>query len=126
MEEEKIIVNEQVEKTLSKDEILERSRSENTKKGDERNQQLHGKGLHIATMIGLTFLVVIYIVNTLVYKVQPTELAAVIFSVEGANEVLVYKFGANKKKIHLAIGIVMLLCGVAMLVLWILRLCGVK
>ena len=124
--EEKNNINEQAEKPLSKDEILERSRSENTKNGDERSQRLHGKGLQIATMIGLTFLVVIYIVNTLVYGIQPTELAAVIFAVEGANEVLVYKFGANKKKTHLALGIISLLCSAAMLVLWILRLCGVE
>ena len=40
---------------LSKEEILERSRTENAKQGDEREKQLINKGTQIAAMIGLTF-----------------------------------------------------------------------
>ena len=123
MEEEKVVAIEQ-DKELSKEDVLERSRKENNRAGDERQRQLRDKGLYIAAMIGLTFLVVIYVVNFFVYKINSSELCAVIFSVEGVNEILGYKFGNKKRKLHLVLGIISLLCGVAMLVLWILRLCG--
>ena len=122
MEKENVVAEQYQE--LSKEEILARSRKENNQTGDERQQQLRNKGLFIATMVGLAFLVVIYIVNFLVYKINSYELCAVIFSVEGVNGILAYKFGTKKRKLCLALGIISLLCSAGMLVLWILRLCG--
>lgn len=115
---------EEVNERLARDEILASSRKEN-KTGDEREQNLYGKGIQIAYSIGILFISIISIVNTIVLDKTPIELW-IVYAAMTAVSSLYYAVRVGKHKpLFLACGII---CGIACVfftVMWILELCGV-
>ena len=126
MEEEKITVDEQKEQSLTREEILERSRKENSKTDDEREQELVQKGNRIALIIGWGATVIAWIFNMTVLHRNSPELIAIIALTAGINLIWTAKVSRKNRKICLIIGIFNLIGFVANLVLWILMLFGVK
>lgn len=109
---------------LTREEILEISRKEN-KQGDEREQNLYGKGMRIAYSIGVILIGIISIVNAIVIEKTPIELWMVYMGMTAV--CLLYygiKVGKNRP-LFLACGIVCCIACVFFTVLWILGLCGV-
>ena len=126
MDEEKITISEQSEQSLSKQEILERSRKENAKTDDEREQKLVQKGNRIALIIGWGAAVIAWIFNITVLHRNSPELITIIALTAGINLIWTAKVSRKNRKICLIIGIFNLIGFVANLVLWILMLVGVK
>lgn len=121
MQEEKTTV---VEQSLTRDEILERSRKENAKDGDEREQKLLQKGIGISTIVGLVALFTIYLVNVIVLKKNSYELVGLIMLMNGVNYIWQSIYSKKRRKVFLPIGIAYLIVSVAYMVLWVLTLCG--
>ena len=126
MEEERITIDEQTEHSLTREEILERSRKENSKTDDEREQELVQKGNRIALIIGWGATVIAWIFNMTVLHRNSPELIAIIALTAGINLIWTAKVSRKNRKIYLIIGIFDLIGFVANLVLWILMLFGVK
>lgn len=122
MEEEKITDNEQTVETLSKEEILERSRKENAKVGDEREQKLLNYGIYAMLFTGAAVLLAVYMVNAIILKRNSNELISIFFAMGGVNFVWQGIFGKKWKKVFLSVGIGELIVSVACLVMWVLTL----
>ncbi len=111
------------ETSLSKEEILDRSRKEN-KNGDERENEYLYKGAYIATAVGFILYGIISIVLAVFDKVS-YEMNIVTFAIIGTMYT-VFGFKTTKRKpLFLAAGFICLTASVAMLICWILQLCGV-
>lgn len=122
MEEKKLPTDEQVEQHLSKEEILERSRKENAKAGDEREQKLLNNGLFVMLMVGAAVLLLVYLVNLICFKIDGWEIIAIFFVMGGVSSIWQGIFGKKLKKAFLVVGIMQLTASIAFLVLWILPL----
>ena len=122
MEEEKITTNEQVEQPLSREEILERSRKENAKTGDERERKLLNNGLFVMLMAGAAVLLLVYLVNLICFERDGWEIVAIFFVMGGVSSIWQGIYGKKYKKVFLSVGIMQLIVSIAFLVLWILPL----
>ena len=105
---------------------MERSRRENAKKDDEREQKLVQKGNNIALVVGWVVAVIAWIFNVAILNRNSPELIVLISLTTGISLVWAGKVSRKNKKLFLIIGILDLIAFVANLVLWILILCGVK
>lgn len=121
MEEEKID-SEQADTALTKEEILKRSRNENSKNGDEREQRILLKSFSILTILGLIVLLIVHSVNALVLKRNSYELIFTFFLINGINTLMQGIFGKKLKVALLVAGIMQLTGSVIFLVLWIMTL----
>lgn len=123
MEDETIMPDEQPVTALSREEILERSRKENARLGDERERKLLKQGVGIAAVAGLVIIFIIFIVNAFVLQKYSYELMGTVFVMNGINYIWQGRFGQGRKKIViLSCGVVQLLCGIAFLVMWVITL----
>ena len=125
MDEEKITIDEKKEQSLTREEILQRSRKENAKQVDERESKLLDKGSFVACIVGLAFLVTAFFVNYFVYHIRCHEIIAAIMCIFGIDRVWQSKYSRKNKKANLALGIIALILTTYYLVMWILTLCGV-
>ena len=125
MEEDKKTVVEQTEQSLSKEEILERSRKENAKKDDEREQKLIRKGDVVALEVGWLVSAILLLLDRIVLHKYNPELVIAFCITTVVDLILAGKFSTRYKKIYLSLGIIGAIITVTMVVLWILQLCGV-
>ncbi len=115
--------NNEEDKNLSKEEVLDRSRKEN-KNGDERELQYLYKGAYIATAVGFLLYGIISIVLAILDR-ESYEMNVVIFAIIGTMYTIFGVKTTKRKKLFLAAGIVSLTAFVITLVCWILELCSV-
>lgn len=109
---------------LTREEILESSRKEN-KQGDEREQNLYGKGIRLAYSIGVILIGIISLVNAIVVDKSPAELWIVYMGMTAVWS-LYYGIRVGKHRpLFLFCGIFCSLTCVFFIVIWILGLCGV-
>ena len=125
MEEEKITLDEQVT-TLSKDEVLERSRKENAKRDDERERKLILKGDMIALEVGWLVSFILLLIDRVALNKYNPELAIAFIVTTTVDLILAGKFGRKHKKLYLTLGIIGAIITTIFVVLWILSLCGVE
>ncbi len=109
--------------TLSKEEILAKSRKEN-ENGDEREQQALYRAGYAATSIGFFLYGIISVVLAALGR-HSYEMNIVVFAIIGTMYTILGLNNAKHKRVFLTSGIVCILSSVTTLVCWILELCGV-
>ncbi|MCH5158097.1 MAG: hypothetical protein J1F33_02755 [Clostridiales bacterium] len=124
MEEEEVIVVDDEESPLSKEDILDRSRKENEKMGDERERQFRQYGIAIGSIVGMVLLLVIYLVDVFALNRNSYEIIGVMVAINGFNMLWQGIYGNKFKKLFLAVGIISLVMSVAYFVMWIVDLVG--
>ena len=107
--------NSEKEEQLSKEEILARSRRENEKNGDEREQGKRLLSRNIGFMATVLACAVALIVRVCLEDTVPYELMAIIFTGLFAQNAAEAFFTANKRLKWLAIFVAVLSVGVATL-----------
>ena len=122
MEEEIIVVEDDGDKALSKEDILERSRKENEKAGDEREQQLRQYGIAIGSIVGMVLLLVVYIVDAVVLDKNSFELIGIMLAINGFNLLWQGIYGKKFKVMFMIVGIMNFAMSIAFFVMWIIDL----
>ncbi|MDE6557750.1 MAG: hypothetical protein K2K39_01450 [Clostridia bacterium] len=121
-EEEKVVTEESVQP--SREEILAMSREEN-KNGDEKEKQYFLKANSFAFCIGLMMSGIIILITSLVENRFPIEVLLITTAMQSAQSFIAARGMRKTRKIYLILGICEAVCAVALLVFWILTLCGV-
>ena len=115
---------EEANSQLTREEILASSRQEN-KHGDEREQNINGKGMRLAYSIGILLIGIISLVNTIVLDKTPTEIWIVYMGMTAVWS-LYYGIKVGKRRpLFLACGVICSITCVLFTVIWILELCGI-
>ena len=122
MEEEKFTPAEQSDKPLSKEEILERSRKENDKAGDERERKLISYGIVIMLGVGLLFVLIIYFVNVFYLNKRGQEFLAIFFIMSSINFIWQGIFRKKLRVLNLIAGILLAVAGIVNFIMWIVTL----
>lgn len=118
MEEEKTPYDEQSEKPLSKEEILERSRREN-KKGDELYKKNSSKSLMFGVIFSLFFFVAIFIAEQILSDqvVVAPAVFSIMWAITGGTNLFNGIF--NKRKTTVLVGILGIIAAILGFVVYI-------
>ncbi len=97
---------------MNRDEILAKSRQENTRKADEREVQISANASKIGLEVGGAMMIVIFLIQTFLDEsLNLVPSCALYFSICGSS--LLYEFIKTKGKGKLVLAIISLVCGVA-------------
>lgn len=115
---------EEMDKQLSREDILAMSRNEN-KNGDEKEQQAYVKAGTFAFSAGLVLAGIILIVSVFVEDKLRLDILLLISAMQAVQQLIVGFSHRKMRKVSLVVGIAEAVCAVMFLVLWIIQLCGV-
>ena len=111
-------------KTLSKEEILAKSREEN-KSGDEREKQQYAIANSLGFSVGLMLAGIVVLISVICTDRLPVEVMFVVTAMQSVQALLIGVKVRRQRKLYLTVGIVECVLSVVFLILWILELCGV-
>lgn len=117
-------VAEEINATLSKEEILAASRKEN-KNGDERERQGMLTANSLAMSVGILVIGIIILISVIVKDKFPYEVWVIYGSIL-TTQAIVNAVKMSRLRVFYIVSSVLLgLCSIAFTVFWILELCGV-
>ena len=121
MEEEKITITEQDEQSLTREEILERSRKEN-KHGDEMYKQNNVKAMIVGLTISIAFFLAVCIPELIISSKAVITYAccSILWAITGGYNLLSGIF--NKKKISIIAGAIGIAAAIMFYVTYILNM----
>ncbi|MGN0823940.1 MAG: DUF6442 family protein [Candidatus Coproplasma sp.] len=117
-------VAEEINATLSKEEILEASRKEN-KNGDERERQGMLTAQSLAMSTGLFIGGIVILVSVLVTGKISVEIWLILCGMQTTQAIVNAVKMSKQRVIYIVLSVIFALCFIAFCVLWILEMCGV-
>lgn len=110
---------------LTKEEILERSRTENEKSGDERERKLMNYGIIVMLCVGVILIFIVYSINLFFLNRASYELLAISFIMGGISFIWQGIVRRKMKVAYLTLGILDVAVWGVVFLYWCLNSAGV-
>lgn len=117
-------VAEEINATLSKEEILAASRKEN-KNGDERERQGMLTAQSLAMSVGLLVIAIVMLVSLFVKGKPPCDVLMIQTAIITTQSIVNAVKMSRLRVFYIVSSVLLGLCSIAFTVFWILELCGV-